>query len=77
MENSLPQSFGSARPPSSRGSNAKSGTSEDRRQVLKEVSDLLTLGQTLAEYRVATPAEHSQYKHKEPTLSPNRYILVS
>ena len=49
MENSLPQSFGSARPPSSRGSNAKSGTSEDRRQVSKEVSDLLTIGQTCIE----------------------------
>ena len=45
----MPQSFGSARPPSSRGSNAKSGTSEDRRQVSKEVSDLLTIEQTCIE----------------------------
>ena len=33
---SFQKSFGSARPPSSRGSNAR--RSEDRRQVLKEVS---------------------------------------
>ena len=62
MEHSLPQSFGSARPPSLRGSNAKSGTSEDRRQVPKEVSDILTNGQ--AEYRTATPEEDRQYKDR-------------
>ena len=51
MEHSLPQSFGSARPPSSRGSNAR--RSEDRRQVLKEVRDIETLCQTIEEHRVA------------------------
>ena len=39
-----------------------SGTSEDRRQVPKEVSDILTNGQTQAEYRTATPEEDRQYK---------------
>ena len=75
MEHSLPQSFGSARPPSSRGSNAR--RSEDRRQVLKEVRDIQTLCQTIEEHRVAMPAEHSQYKDKEPTLTPKRYKIVS
>ena len=39
-----------------------SGTSEDRRQVPKEVSDILTNGQ--AEYRTATPEEDRQYKDR-------------
>ena len=38
---------------------------------------LLTIGQTQAEYRPATPEEQVNYKDKEPTLSPNRHILVS
>ena len=38
---------------------------------------LLTIGQTQTEYRLAKPEAHSRYKDKEPTLSPNRYILVS
>ena len=42
-----------------------SGTSEDRRQVPKEVSDILTLGRTQAEYRVATSEEHRQNKDRE------------
>lgn len=77
VEHNLPQSFGSARPPSSWGSSAVSGTSEERRQVLNEVRDIQTLCQTIEEHRVAMPAEHSQYKDKEPTLTPKRYKIVS
>ena len=53
-----------------------SGTSDDRRQVSKKVCDLLTVGQTQAEFRVATPEEDRQYKDMEPTLYPVLCIAV-
>ena len=55
-----------------------SGTSEDRRQVPKEVSDILNNGQTQAEYRAATPEEARRYKDRTPTTPyHDRLILVS
>lgn len=38
---------------------------------------LITPGQLLAQYRLAKPDERALYMDKEPTLSADRYILVS
>ena len=37
----------------------------------------LTIGQTQAAYRAATPREQLAYKDTEPTMCPDRHILVS
>ena len=40
--------------------------------------ELITVGQTQAEYRAATPEEARRYKDREPTTTyPDRLILVS
>ena len=71
----MPQSFGSARPPSLRGSNAKSGTTEARRQVPKEVSGILTNGQTQATKppRVIDPKKH---KDKLAQMYANMFLYI-